>query len=190
MKLNINSDFTKLPHATAVLHAHDASSAAADTITLAHDERHLRRKVLTTQTGQRVFVDLLSPVHLAAGDRLVLEDGTQIAVAAAEEELMEVAVDDAVALAELAWHIGNRHLAAQIEANRIVLLRDHVIRDMLHGLGAHVRDVVEPFQPVAGAYAGHDHGHQHHGHHHHGGDGDRDAFGRAPGDPHYGHNHA
>ena len=39
-------------------------------------------------------------------------------------------------LAELAWHIGNRHLAAAIEAERILILRDHVIRAMLEGLGA------------------------------------------------------
>ncbi|MEO1695534.1 MAG: urease accessory protein UreE, partial [Pseudomonadota bacterium] len=39
---------------------------------------------------------------------------------------------------------------------------DHVIRDMLVGLGASVRDVVEPFQPEPGAYSGHaNSGHAH-----------------------------
>lgn len=193
MKLSINSDFTSLPHASKVLLAHVAGARpATDTIALVHDERHVRRKVLTAGSGRKVFVDLAAPVHLADGDRLVLDDGSEIAVVAAPEELMEVAAQDAVQLAQLAWHIGNRHLAAQIEEKRLLLLRDHVIRDMLAGLGAHVRDVVEPFQPVFGAYAGHDHGHHHHhGHDHHDhGHGERDAFGRLPGDPHYGHNHA
>ena len=97
-------------------------------------------------------------------------------------------------LAELAWHIGNRHLAAAIEADRILILRDHVIKAMLEGLGATVTDVVEPFTPVRGAYSGHGrtimaitHGHDHHDHEH--GHGERDAYGRLPGDPHYGHNH-
>jgi urease accessory protein len=45
-----------------------------------------------------------------------------------------------------------------------------VIREMLLGLGAHVRDVVEPFHPVRGAYSGKAHAHGHDHHHHHGRD--------------------
>jgi urease accessory protein len=199
MKLNINADFTSLPRAGKVLLSHVAGARQpVDTIALPHDDRHVRRKVLRTGAGAQVFVDLAAPVHLADGDRLILDDGSEIAVTAEPEEVMEVEARDAVHLAELAWHIGNRHLAAQIEEKRLLLLRDHVIRDMLAGLGARVRDVVEPFQPVFGAYAGHAHGHHHehehghHDHHHdhgHHGHGERDAFGRLPGDPHYGHNH-
>jgi urease accessory protein len=106
-------------------------------------------------------------------------------VVAAEEELYEIRAHDRLHLAELCWHIGNRHLAAQIEQDRLLILRDHVIKAMLEGLGATVKDVLEPFQPVRGAYSGHSHHHDHdHGH------GERDAYGRLPGDPHYGHNHA
>jgi urease accessory protein len=63
---------------------------------------------------------------------------------------------------------------------------------MLEGLGAAVTDVVEPFSPVRGAYSGHahGHGHDHQGHDHDHGHGERDAYGRLPDDPHYGHNHA
>jgi urease accessory protein len=63
---------------------------------------------------------------------------------------------------------------------------------MLEGLGATVTEIVEPFSPVRGAYSGHGHSYDHHhghDHHDHGG-GERDAYGRLPGDPHYGHNHA
>ena len=93
---------------------------------------------------------------------------------------------DALHLTELAWHIGNRHLAAAVEPDRILILRDHVIKAMLEGLGATVTDVVEPFVPLTGAYSGHA-AHSHHGHDH--GHGERDAHGRTPGDPHYGHSH-
>jgi len=37
-------------------------------------------------------------------------------------------------LARLAWHIGNRHLQAQIERARILIREDHVIAHMLVGL--------------------------------------------------------
>ena len=55
-------------------------------------------------------------------------------------------------MAQIAWHIGNRHMAAQIEKKRILVPRDHVAKAMLMGLGAGVRDVTEPFLPMQGAY--------------------------------------
>jgi urease accessory protein len=195
MKLSINTDFTKFPRAVSVVPAAGATGSIIGRAVLAHDERHLRRRAIELADGGKVLVDLLEPVTLNDGDRLVLEDGRQIEIGAAPEELYDIRARGAVHLAELAWHIGNRHLAAAIEADRILILRDHVIKDMLEGLGATVADVVEPFSPVRGAYSGHGHDHGHHGHDHHGHDhhhehGERDAYGRLPGDPHYGHNHA
>jgi urease accessory protein len=198
MKLSLNTDFTKFPRAVSVAPADSAAGDVVGKAVLAHDERHLRRRAIELADSSKVLVDLPEPVTLADGDRLVLEDGRQIAIGAAPEELYDIRARDAVHLAELAWHIGNRHLAAAIGADRILILRDHVIKAMLEGLGATVTDVVEPFTPVRGAYSGHGHDHDHHDHdhhghnHHHGHDhehGERDAFGRLPGDPHYGHNH-
>lgn len=190
MKLSANTDFTKLPRAGAILRGPvDGSVHPAGTITLPHDERHLRRKVLTLSTDEKILVDLPEATALGHGDRLVLDDGRQAEIVAADEALYDIRARDAVHLAELAWHIGNRHLAAAIEPNRILILPDHVIKAMLNGLGATVTEIVAPFEPVRGAYSGqghshdHDHGHDHHDH------GERDQFGRAPGDPHYGHNH-
>lgn len=204
MKLSINTDFTKLPRAGSVLKGQDAGSDVAPVgqAMLAHDERHLRRKVLELDDGTKVLVDLPEPVALDDGDLLVLDDGRHARIVAAEEEVYDIRARDRLHLAQLCWHIGNRHLAAQIEENRILILRDHVIKAMLEGLGATVSDVTEPFTPVRGAYSGQSHGHGHH--HHHGHDhghghahghdhangGERDAYGRLPGDPHYGHNHA
>ena len=162
--------------------SHDHTATPFDVVVLAHDERHLRRKVLTLQHGDQLLVDFPEPVMLSHGDRLLLEDGRQAEVIAAEEDLMEIRMDTPLALSELAWHIGNRHLPAQIEAERILIGRDHVIRDMLLGLGAQVRDIREPFQPVRGAYNGHSHSHSHshghsHGHDHHHGEGHSHAHG-------------
>jgi urease accessory protein len=169
MKLNITTDFTKFPRAVSVLAAGDpALTAPYDKAVLPHDERHLRRRAVETAGGDKVLVDLPEPVALNNGDRLVLEDGRQLEIVAAPEEVYDIRARDAVHLTELAWHIGNRHLAAAIEADRILILRDHVIKAMLEGLGATVNDVSEPFSPVRGAYSGHDHGHSHdHGHDHH-----------------------
>lgn len=189
----MQTDFTKFPRATSVLRAGTGTAeAAAGSVALAHDERHLRRRALPLASGERILVDLAEPVALAGGDRLVLEDGRQIEIAAAAEDVLEVRARDAAHLAELAWHIGNKHLAAAISTDRILILRDHVIKDMLDGLGAKVSEISASFEPVHSAFSGHGHSHDHHhdhDNHGHGHDGERDAHGRLPGDPHYGHNH-
>jgi urease accessory protein len=154
----------------AISHSHH-SDAEFGTLTLDSSDRHLRRKLMTTDQGVQIMVDLPEPVPLADGDTLVLEDGRTIRIIAAKEELYEVR-PGSIPLRHLAWHIGNRHLAAQIDEDRILIRRDHVIRAMLEGLGATVTEVIGQFQPVHGAYHSHEHGHGHghehgpHGHRH------------------------
>ena len=160
--------------AIAVRRATDTSSPAEAVLgraVLQHDERHLRRRMIEASDGRKILVDLPETVVLAAGDALAIEGGGTIEIAAAEEPLYAVRARDPLHLTELAWHIGNRHLAAAIAADRILILRDHVIKAMLHGLGAEVEEIVAAFNPVRGAYSGHGHAHSdadhHHGHDHH-----------------------
>lgn len=152
----------------ATSHAHHSHAKPVGTVRLEAGDRHLRRKRITTVEGMSVMVDLPEPVLFADGDLLVLEDGATVRIEAAEEALYEVLPGSRAPLRHLAWHLGNRHLAAQIDETRILIRRDHVIRAMLEGLGAEVREVTEPFQPVHGAYHGaghgHDGGHAHHEH--------------------------
>ena len=158
---------------TGHAHAGHYSGMPFDHIVLAHDERHLRRKVLTLQRGEQILIDLPDPIAFTHGDVLVLEDGRMAEIIAAEEVLYEVTPRNRQHLSELAWHLGNRHLPAQLEEDRIVILRDHVIKAMLEGLGAKVTEIVAPFHPLRGAYHSghghdhHDHAHHDHGHHHH-----------------------
>jgi urease accessory protein len=160
---------------TSYLPAGTPSSNPIGKVVLPHDLRHLRRKLLHLENGEMVMLDLKEPVFFASGDMLVLEDGELIEIIAADEKLFQIKGQDRVHLIELAWHLGNRHLGAQIEEGRILILRDHVIRSMLEGLGAIVSEVSEPFQPARGAYHSHgshshgpDHGHAHdHDDHHH-----------------------
>ena len=167
-----------MPYRSTEILTHDsgANRTPIDVVVLAHDQRHVRRKLLHMRHDDVVMLDLKEPVQLAHGDLLLTESGETIEVIAAEEALYEVTPKNRLHLVELAWHLGNRHLPAQIEEARILILRDHVIRDMLIGLGASVREISEPFHPLRGAYHGsghghgHDHGHGHshgHGHDHH-----------------------
>jgi len=143
--------------ATSFRRAENLGDEPFDIVVLDADARHIRRKRITLAQGEDILVDFEKPVRLEQGDRLVLEDGRVAKVVAAEEELMEVTARDQRHLVELAWHIGNRHLPAEIGPDRILLRRDRVIRAMLEQLGATVREVTEPFTPEHGAYHSHDH---------------------------------
>ncbi len=138
-------------------------------MTLCYDARFLRRRVRVTAAGREFLVDLEHTTSLDAGDAFALDDGGRVAVIAAAEVLYEIRGD----LTRLASHIGNRHTPCQIEPDRLLIQRDHVMRDMFAKLAAEVVDVVEPFTPEGGAYGhgrthGHGHGAQGHGSHEHG----------------------
>jgi len=147
---------------TDILPAGAWAGDPADRVTLDYDGRHRRRIVLTGASGAEYLLDLAEATHLRDGDGLQLPGGGVLAVVAKPEPLLEIRARTPEALIRLAWHIGNRHLAAQVLADRILIRRDHVIAHMLEHQGAIVAEVEAPFDPEGGAYhdhAGHDHDH-------------------------------
>jgi urease accessory protein len=110
--------------------------------------------------------------HLYDGDGLLLPDGAIVRVTAAHEALLEIRATSMTLLLQMAWHLGNRHLAASIETNRILIRNDHVIAAMVRGLGGLVQEIDAPFDPQSGAYHEQDsHKSEVHAHHHHEHDG-------------------
>lgn len=141
----------------------------ADAITLDETARHRRRMKMVSDNGIEFLLDLPEARLLRHGEGLVLEDGRVVEVLAEPEQLYEVRGRDGKHLLQLAWQLGNRHLPAQISKDRIRIRADHVIKDMLLGLGASVSDISAPFDPEGGAYgaASGDHHHAHsHSHSH------------------------
>ena len=132
-----------------------------DQVLVDFDRRHRRRIVLTTAAGAELLVDLPQAARLRHGDGLLLDDGGIVQVLARPEPLLDIHAHDAAGLVRIAWHLGNRHLPVQLLGSHIRIRRDHVIADMVRGLGGHVREIEAPFDPEAGAYAG-SHGHHHH----------------------------
>ena len=96
-----------------------------------------------------------------------------VRIVAAPEPVLEVECHDADEFARCAYHLGNRHTPVQIIGRKddghyaLRIRADHVLADMLDGLGAHSHQLMAPFEPEAGAYGGHSHvgSHDHeHGH--------------------------
>ncbi len=138
--------------ALSIEHASDTGLRPIDNVVLDYDNRHRRRIALTTDGGIEFLLDLPEVPSLKDGDALMLEDGRLIAVKAAPERLLEITYTDPVHLARISWHLGNRHLATEIREQRILIRYDHVIADMVRGLGATVTEVNVPFNPEGGAY--------------------------------------
>ena len=177
--------------------------APADTVVLDFDDRHRRRMAMTGTRGLEFLLDLEDAVALRGGDALVLEDGRLVEVVAAPEPLVEIRGADPAHLVRIAWHLGNRHLPTQIAGRGLRIRRDHVIEEMVKGLGARVIEIEAPFDPEGGAYAaahaahdhdhhhGHDHAHDHsHGHSHHHGSHDHHHDEHCDHEHHHGDTHA
>jgi urease accessory protein len=135
------------------------AATAIDRVVLDADERHRRRVALTGEGGTAFLLDLPHATALRDGDGLVLEDGAIVRVTGKAEPLVEIAAASPHDLARLAWHIGNRHTDVQVVGDKLRIRRDHVLEDMLRGLGARLTPVEAPFDPEHGAY-----GHHHHDH--------------------------
>jgi urease accessory protein len=131
----------------------------ADRVVLTYDDRLIRRKRLICASGRALMVDLAQTVSLDEASVLVTAEGPLIGVVAADEDLLAVTGP----VAQLAWHIGNRHTPCEITEDRIVIRAERVMAEMLSGLGATVTPFRGPFRPGGGAYGhgrtmGHSHG--------------------------------
>jgi urease accessory protein len=137
-----------------------AAASAVDRVVLDAEERQRRRSVLTGENGTTFLLDLAKPTMLHDGDGLLLDDGAIVRVVGKPEPLVEIAAASSPDLARLAWHLGNRHTDVQVVGDRLRIRRDHVLEEMLRGLGARLTPIEAPFDPESGAYSqhGHDHG--------------------------------
>jgi urease accessory protein len=140
---------------------HWPEEAAIDRVTLAFVDRHRRRLRLVAESGNPFLLDLPRAQHLADGDGLELDDGGYVRVCAAPERVLEIEADGPAELLRLAWHLGNRHLPVQALDGKLRIRDDHVIAQMVEGLGGRITRLSAPFDPETGAYAVPDHGHEH-----------------------------
>lgn len=95
---------------------------------------------------------------LRGGEVVTLQDGRSVAIIAADEPLLEAVSADRLLVTRAAYHLGNRHVAVQLMENGVRFLADHVLGEMVKGLGLEVTALVAPFEPEGGAY-GHSHAH-------------------------------
>jgi urease accessory protein len=128
------------------------TAEATDRVVLNADERHRRRVMLTGERGTTFLLDLPQVTALRDGDGLLLDDGAIVGVTGKPEPLVEIAAASPQELARIAWHLGNRHTDIQVVGDKLRIRRDHVLEDMLRGLGAKLTPLDAAFDPQPGAY--------------------------------------
>lgn len=132
------------------------------TLSLAIDQRNKSRQKVTLDDGRQAGLFLPRGKVLRGGDLLQSTEGLVVQVRASEELVSTVYSDDALELARACYHLGNRHVPLQITRNWIRYQHDHVLDNMVAGLGLTVEAENAPFEPEAGAYQSDEHDHHHH----------------------------
>jgi urease accessory protein len=135
---------------------------ATESLTLTFEFRCKNRLHARLDSGEELGLFLRRGTVLRGGDHLVAQDGRVIAVKAAPEAVMEARSTDSLRLIQAAYHLGNRHVALEVNPAWLRFPNDHVLADMVRGLGLEVAEVMAPFEPESGAYGkhvGHSHGH-------------------------------
>jgi urease accessory protein len=125
---------------------------------LTFDARCKSRLLVTLNNGEQAALITERGRALRGGERVMLVDGREVEIVSAEESLLEAVSSDPLLIAKAAYHLGNRHVAVQLMPDRLRFLSDHVLSDMIAGLGLRVNALVAPFEPEGGAY-GHHHAH-------------------------------
>jgi urease accessory protein len=171
--IEIRSRIPVRPHAAYGLEVRER-------MVLAFDQRQKSRGLARLESGEEVAVALPRGTMLRGGDLVVASDGRVVEVVAPPEPLLHVSCDSSDALARAAYHLGNRHVPVQVGDGWLRLAADHVLEEMLKGLGARVATIEAPFEPEAGAYGAH---HRHDNESGHGGKIHEFGAGGAPARP-------
>ena len=135
------------------------------TLTLPFERRIKSRQRVTLDNGSAAGLFLERGSTLRDGDCVASDDGVAVRIRAADETLSSVCGDDPLLISRACYHLGNRHVPVQIMSGLLRYQHDHVLDDMLRGLGLEVTVEQAPFEPEPGAYSEYGMGHRHtHGH--------------------------
>jgi urease accessory protein len=132
----------------------------SDQLVLPFDLRQRSRLRVTLKSGLEAALMLDRGTILRGGDLLETDDGRVVEIVAAPQTVTDVTAKTPQALMCAAYHLGNRHVPLQVGDGWLRLEQDHVLNEMLIGLGMTTINKEAPFEPEAGAYGG---GHKHGG---------------------------
>ena len=130
----------------------------AAAVVLGWDTRQKSRFDTEDSQGRGLGVFLPRGSVVRGGDVLVAEDGSLVKVIATPQPVLVVrasAHGSPFDLLRAAYHLGNRHVALELQPDRLQLEPDHVLADLLRQMHLSVTEELAPFEPEGGAYSAH-----------------------------------
>ena len=139
------------------LHDPSAPSTAARDLCLDYDQRVKSRLAAVCTDGTAVAIVLPRGTVMRDGNLLAADDGTMVRVVAAAQPVVRITAAP-LALLRAVYHLANRHVAAQLAADHVLIEPDPVLERLLESIGARLEQLQVPFDPEPGAYGAHSHG--------------------------------
>ncbi|MEW2734071.1 urease accessory protein UreE [Acinetobacter baumannii] len=133
---------------------------AFETVELTFDIRQKSRFRAALASGVDIGADLPRTGILRSGSYIATQEGDVLRVDAKPERLMKVTAQTEFDLLKAAYHLGNRHVPLMLTPTALYFEPDHVLAEMVEGLGLTVTETDHPFEPESGAYAQHSHDHR------------------------------
>ncbi|WP_109090837.1 urease accessory protein UreE [Acinetobacter baumannii] len=133
---------------------------AFETVELTFDTRQKSRFRAVLASGVDIGADLPRTGILRSGSYIATQEGDVLRVDAKPERLMKVTAQTEFDLLKAAYHLGNRHVPLMLTPTALYFEPDHVLAEMVEGLGLTVSETDHPFEPESGAYAQHSHDHR------------------------------
>lgn len=133
---------------------------AFETVELTFDTRQKSRFRAALASGVDIGADLPRTGILRSGSYIATQEGDVLRVDAKPERLMQVTAQTDFDLLKAAYHLGNRHVPLMLTPTALYFEPDHVLAEMVEGLGLTVSETHHPFEPESGAYAQHSHDHR------------------------------
>ncbi len=124
---------------------------------LSSDDLVKRIQRVVTDHGRELGISLRQPVDLRNGDVLYMDDHHLIVVEVQPEDLLVIRPRNMQEMGDIAHRLGNRHLPAQFDNDRMLVQYDYLIEDLLEEGGIPFsRETVKVKQPFR--HSGHSHG--------------------------------
>ena len=122
-------------------------------LTLCSEQRKILRGRKFSDCNKELFLQLPREGIINDGDIFrTNQENIFIHVIAKEEKLFQISTSKSIDMLKVSYHLGNRHIAMEINDNYVFIKEDYVMRLLLEKLGAEIKLVHKKFFPEDGAF--------------------------------------
>ena len=122
-------------------------------LTLCSDQRKILRGRKVSDCNKELILQLPREGKINDGDIFITnQENIFIHVIAKKEKLFQISTNKSIDMLKVTYHLGNRHIAMEINDNYVFIKEDYVMRILLEKLGAEIKLIHKKFFPEDGAF--------------------------------------